>query len=112
MDDGTIIGPHEIVVAAISYINEHGPRVGYRLNTSEGRLLLGQCASSTDALQHRQSYLDLGFLSSIYPTPMNLMQLHLMVLNYSAPTLVPMNSYLTLLMHTFSNFSNKLTLLR
>ena len=65
VDDGTIIGPHEIVVAAISYINEHGPRVGYRLNTSKGRLLLGQCASSTDALQHRQSYLDLGFLSSV-----------------------------------------------
>ena len=71
VDDGTIIVPHEIVVAAISYINEHGTRVGYRLNTSKGRLLLGQCASSTDTLQHRHSLLDLSSLLLLHPSNTN-----------------------------------------
>ena len=30
-DDSTVIGSHAILLEAIYYINEHGPRVEYRL---------------------------------------------------------------------------------
>ena len=61
VDDGTIIGPHALVLSAIHFINQHGPRVGYRLNTAKGRLLLGSCDSVQTAQRHHQDYLDLGF---------------------------------------------------
>ena len=53
VDDDTIIGPHELVLSAIHFINQHGPRVGY--------LLLGRCDSDQTAPRHQQDYFDLGF---------------------------------------------------
>ncbi len=32
VDDGTLIGPHALILSAIGFINAHGIRAGYRLN--------------------------------------------------------------------------------
>ena len=71
VDDGTLIGPHALILSAIGFINAHGIRVGYRLNPFKSKLLLGRCDSLQESSQHRQAYLDLGFSPSviqIHPT--------------------------------------------
>jgi hypothetical protein len=42
VDDGTILGPHSLILRAIKHINDHGPRVGYRQNTAKGKILFGR----------------------------------------------------------------------
>ena len=71
VDDGTLIGPHALILSAIGFINAHGIRVGYRLNPFKSKLLLGRYDSLHESSQHRQAYLDLGFSPSviqIHPT--------------------------------------------
>jgi hypothetical protein len=71
VDDGTLIGPHALILSAIGFINAHGIRAGYRLNPFKSKLLLGRCDSLQESSQHRQAYLDLGFSPSviqIHPT--------------------------------------------
>ena len=65
VDDGTLIGPHALILSAIGFINTHGIRVGYRLNPIKSKLLLGQCNSFEESFQHRQAYLDLGFSPTV-----------------------------------------------
>lgn len=65
VDDGTIIGPHALILRAIQYINDHGPRVGYRLNTAKGKILLGRCSSVHESNTHYQDYCDLSFEPSV-----------------------------------------------
>jgi len=45
VDEGTLIGPHLYILATVRFIQTHGLRVGYRLNTSKGKLLLVSCLS-------------------------------------------------------------------
>ena len=72
VDDGTLIGPHALILSAIGFINTHGIRVGYRLNPIKSKLLLGQCNSFEESFQHRQAYLDLGFSPTvIHSHPIN-----------------------------------------
>ena len=47
--DGTIIGPHALILRAIQHINDHEPRVGYHLNTAKGKILLGRCSSVNES---------------------------------------------------------------
>jgi hypothetical protein len=65
VDDGTIIGPHALILAAIGFINTNGIRVGYRLNPNKSQILLGSCTSLEESFQHRQVYLDLGFSPTV-----------------------------------------------
>ena len=65
VDDGTLIGPHALILSSIGFINTHGIRVGYRLNPIKSKLLLGRCSNLEESLQHRQAYLDLGFSPTV-----------------------------------------------
>ena len=58
VDDGTIIGSHALILRAIQHINDHGPRVSYRLNTAKGKILLGRCSSAHETNAHYQDYRD------------------------------------------------------
>ena len=53
VDDGTIIGPHELILSAIHFVNQHGPRDSYRFNM----VLLGRCDSDQTAQRHHRSRL-------------------------------------------------------
>jgi len=42
-------------------INDHGPRVGYRLNTAKGKILLGRCNTLAESTARYQAYRDFHF---------------------------------------------------
>ncbi len=56
IDDGNICAPHDVMIRALNYVVEEGPKYGYELNLRKGSYLVGQCRSNSIAT-HRKNYL-------------------------------------------------------
>ncbi len=58
VDDGYVCAPHNIVVEALKYLKNEGPKYGYHINKNKGAILLGKCGSVEETESRFSAYCD------------------------------------------------------